>query len=39
VFQATKNENLKISCAVALANLVLLDNHLVDLVVYGLGLK
>jgi serine/threonine-protein kinase ULK4 len=38
-FLVTKNDNLKVSCVVSIANLVLLDNNQVELALYGIGLK
>ncbi|KAM3146228.1 hypothetical protein pb186bvf_001573 [Paramecium bursaria] len=39
VFNTTKNEQLKISCAVSLANLLIIDNTQVEVFMQTLGLK
>lgn len=38
-FMSTKNDSLRISCSIALANLMMLDNSLVDSFLQNLGLK
>ena len=39
VFLMGKNDHLKISCAVALVNLVLVDNNQVEYALHAIGLK